>query len=149
MGDSMINWQNDLGQRTLHRIATEMVMWLTTISPSGIPQPRPIWYVWDGSTFLIYSAARAKKIVHLAHNPNVALHFNATADGDDIQVILGKAAIDPNAPPPDLNAAYLTKYREGIYSLSMDEQRYASIFTVALRIEPFRLRGLEPISDFE
>ena len=145
----MINWQDDLGQRTLQRIATEMVIWLTTISPSGVPHPRPVWYVWDGSAFLIYSAARAKKIGHIAHNPNVALHFNTNADGEDVQVILGKATIDPSAPLPDLNAAYLTKYRKGIYSLSMDEKRYASIFTVALRIEPFRLRGLEPISDFE
>ena len=39
----MINWQDDLGQRTLQRIATEMVIWLTTISPSGVPHPRPVW----------------------------------------------------------------------------------------------------------
>lgn len=144
-----INWNDDLGQRTLQRIAAEMVIWLTTISPSGVPQPRPVWYVWDGSTFLVYSAARAKKLIHIAHNPHVALHFNTDAGGEDIQVILGKAVIDQSAPPPDRNTAYVTKYREGIYSLAMDEQRYAAIFTVALRIEPFRLRGLEPISIFE
>lgn len=145
----MINWHDELGQRALQRIQAELVLWLTTISPSGVPQPRPVWFVWDGSTFLIYSAARAKKIVHIAQNPHVALHFNTNANGEDIQVILGKATIDGSAPPPDLNGAYLNKYRAGIYSLAMDEKRYASIFSVALRIEPFRLRGLEPIADFE
>jgi PPOX class probable F420-dependent enzyme len=141
----MINWDDELGQRTLQRIYSEQVVWLTTVSPSGVPQPRPVWFVWDGATFLIYSTPQARKIAHIARNPNVALHFNTDAGGEDIQVILGIARVDANAPPSNLNAAYSEKYHAGILSLGIDESRYAEIFSAAVRITPSRLRGLEPI----
>ena len=116
----MINWDNELGQRTLQRIQAEDVIWLTTVSPRGAPQPRPVWFVWDGKTFLVYSTPQAKKINHLARNPNVALHFNTDAGGEDIQVILGTARIDINAPPSNLNTAYSEKYRAGILAVRPD-----------------------------
>jgi len=143
----MINFADELGQRTLQRIESEQVIWLTTISPSNIPQPRPVWFVWDGEAFTIYSTPQAKKLLHIAHNPNVALHFNTDAQGEDIQVILGQAQVDKNAPPPNLNQAYREKYHEGFLALGMDEVKYAAMFTAALRIVPTRLRGLEPIPE--
>jgi PPOX class probable F420-dependent enzyme len=144
---AMINFDNELGQRTLQRIKSEQVVWLTTVSPSGRPQPRPVWFVWDGQHFTIYSAPTAKKLVHIANNPNVALHFNTNADGEDVQVILGTAAVDQNAPPSKLNMAYSEKYHSGILSLGMNEATYSATFSVAVRIVPSRLRGLEPIPE--
>ena len=141
----MIDWNTDLGQRTLQRINTEQVIWLTSMSPKGVPQPRPVWFVWDGETFLIYSTPQAKKITHIAANPNVALHFNTDDEGEDIQVVLGKAYCDDGAPSSNQNAAYSEKYHAGILSLDMDEDQYAATFSVAIRVYPSRLRGLEPI----
>jgi PPOX class probable F420-dependent enzyme len=141
----MINWDNELGQRALQRIHTESVIWLTTISPGGIPQPRPVWFVWDGQSFLIYSTPAAKKMIHIAHNPNVSLHFNTDAGGEDIQVFLGTARIDSSAAPSHLNSAYSEKYHTEILSLGMDENSYSATFSVAIRVTPGRLRGLEPI----
>ncbi len=141
----MIDWNSDLGQRALERIQNEQVIWLTTISASEFPQPRPVWFVWDGSSFLIYSTPQAKKLKHIAHSPNVTLHFNTNADGEDIQVFLGKAEVDLHAPASDKNPAYSQKYHQGILSLGISEEKYAEIFRVAIRITPQRLRGLEPI----
>jgi PPOX class probable F420-dependent enzyme len=141
----MINWDNELGRRAMERIQAEEVIWFTTLSPGGFPQPRPVWFVWDAASFLVYSIPDAKKILHIAQHPNVALHFNTDAGGEDIQVILGTAQVDSTAPKCISNPAYLTKYHEGILSLEMDDQSYSNMFSVAIRITPLRLRGLEPL----
>lgn len=141
----MINWDTPVGQRALARLNHEEVIWLTTISAVGIPQPRPVWFVWDGATFLIYSMPTAKKTAHIAQNPNVALHFNTDVGGEDVQVFLGTAQLDPSVPPAKHNAAYCAKYREGILSLGLDEAQYSAMFSAALRVTPTRLRGLEPL----
>lgn len=143
----MINWNDDLGRRAIARIQHEEVIWLTTLSKSGFPQPRPVWFVWDGETFLIYSLPTAHKIRHIEHNPNVALHFNTDAGGEDVQVILGMARVDRDAPSVKQNRAYCEKYRKGFKSIDMDEDSYSVQFTVAIRITPARLRGLEPLPE--
>lgn len=142
----MLNFTDELGQRTLERLQTEQVIWLTTISPSGVPHPRPVWFVWDGATFVIYSMPTAKKMSHIAQNPNVALHFNTNAEGVDIQVFLGLASLDPQAPLVMQNAAYCEKYRTGILELGLDEDKYNTMFSAVIRVTPTRLRGLEPLS---
>lgn len=143
----MIDWDSEVGRRALQRIEREEVIWLTTVSSRGVPQPRPVWFVWEAGSFLIYSTPLAWKLKHIAANPNVALHFNTDATGEDIQVILGNAALAPEAPPADRNAAYVAKYALGIAGLGMDAATYAATFTVALRVTPTRLRGLEPIPE--
>lgn len=141
----MINWDMAVGQRALARLNHEEVIWLTTISTGGIPQPRPVWFVWDGTTFLIYSMPTAKKLAHIAQNPNVALHFNTDMGGEDVQVFLGRAYLDLSAPPAKNNAAYRAKYHDGIHAIGMDEEQYSAMFSAALRVTPTRLRGLEPL----
>lgn len=143
----MIDWQSDLGRRALQRIEHEQVIWLTTISASGFPQPRPVWFVWDGESFLIYTLPAAYKLKHIAHNPNVALNFNATADGDDIQVVLGTARVDGDAPAVVDNAVYCTKYRAGFRTINMSVDEYSAMFSAAVRVTPVRLRGLEPLPE--
>lgn len=141
----MLNFSDELGQRTWERINTERVIWLTTISSKGIPQPRPVWFVWDNGDIIIYSSKHAKKLAHISVNPNVSLNFNAGADGYDVQVILGKARADHDLPPSNLNKAYSEKYGAEILTLDMDEEKYAGVFNVGIRITPVKLRGLDPI----
>ena len=143
----MINFADELGQRTWQRINSEQVIWLTTVTPDGIPQPRPVWFIWDGEAFIIYSSPTAWKIKHIAHNPHVSLNFNTGSDGEDIQVILGIAHIDPNGPPVKQVQAYLDKYRQGIFDIGMTEDSYSAVFRTALRVIPTRLRGLSPLPE--
>ena len=143
----MLTFNNELGKRILERIQTEQVIWLTTISPSGIPQPRPVWFVWDDKDFIMYSTARAKKLIHISHNPNVSLHFNTDKEGYDIQVITGMAKIDETLPRSNLNKAYNKKYGAEILAMGMDEEKYANLFKVGIRVEPLIARGLEPIPE--
>lgn len=138
----MINFKDKLGQRALERINSEYVVWLTTVSPSGIPQPRLVWFIWDEDSFLIYSKSKAKKLTHIENNPNVSLHFNGTHDGDDIQVFIGIAQIDRNPTPAKLVKAYEEKYRQGILDIGMNDDSFSEEYCVEIRVKPTKLRGI-------
>jgi PPOX class probable F420-dependent enzyme len=139
----MVDFGSELGARARERLTTEQVIWLTTVAPSGAPHPRPVWFLWDGSAFVIYSQPRAKKLEHIARNPHVALHFNSTPDGDDIQVFLATATIDRNPPRAQDVDAYLAKYRADIEAIGMTPETLRATFSVLVRAVPTRLRGME------
>ena len=50
-----IDTTTEFGQRVMRRLQEEVVVWLTTVDASDTPQPRPVWFLWEGETFLIYS----------------------------------------------------------------------------------------------
>lgn len=137
----MIDLTTKLGLRAQERIASETVIWLTTVGPHGTPQPRPVWFVWDGEAFVIYSQAKAKKVQHIQQNPNVALHFDSGTHGEDIQVFLGTAEIVEVPTPANQNTVYMDKYRGGIHGLGYTEQAFAKEYAVAIRVTPARLRS--------
>jgi PPOX class probable F420-dependent enzyme len=137
----MIDFSTDLGQRALRLLKDETVIWLTTVAPDGTPQPRPVWFYWDGSSLLIYSQAKAHKIHQLAQNPRVALHFNTDAQGSEVVVLTGEGRIDRRAPPADQHHEYLHKYRQAIADLGMTTEEFAADYSVPIRVAPARLRG--------
>ena len=92
-------------------------MWLTTVDAEGTPQPVPIWFHWDGETFLFYSQPNKPKIRHIENNPRVALHFDTDEHGRTVGTFIGTARVDPSAPSPDQIPAYMAKYREEIEHL--------------------------------
>ncbi len=137
-----IDTSADFGQRVERRLREEWIIWLTTIDRSGTPQPRPVWFWWDGATFLIYSLKDSHKLDHIARNPRVALHFDGDGRGGDIIVFTGEARLDPSAPPADQMAAYAGKYHEAITQrLRMTPQGFAAQYPAALRVTPISLRG--------
>ncbi|HEX9900339.1 MAG TPA: TIGR03667 family PPOX class F420-dependent oxidoreductase [Candidatus Methylomirabilis sp.] len=136
-----ISWKTLLGRKAARRFKREKVVWLTTMGKGGQPQPRPVWFLFDGKSFLIYSRARARKLAHIRRAPNVALHLNSDPDGDDVVVLLGRARIDPKAPRAHEVPAYLRKYRKGIASLGSTPAQFAAEYSQAIRITPTALRG--------
>jgi hypothetical protein len=44
-GKAMIHFSGELGARAQERVATELVIWLTTVAPSGTPHPRAVWFL--------------------------------------------------------------------------------------------------------
>jgi PPOX class probable F420-dependent enzyme len=140
-----INWEDETGRRALARLAREQVIWLTTVSASGVPQPRPVWFTWDGSLFTVVSEPAAWKLRHIEANPNVSLHFDAGPGGEDVQVLLGRAWIDRNAPAVRDMPDYLSKYAEGLRQINLSVERYSGMFNTIIRVQPLRLRGLAPL----
>jgi PPOX class probable F420-dependent enzyme len=137
----MIDWNEAFAKKANRRLARERVGWLVTVGADLAPQPRPVWFLWDGGTVLLYSQARARKVAHIALHPKVAFHLNTDEEGGKVAVLLGEALADPAAPPADKLPAYLRKYRQGIRGLEMTPEEFAKEYSVAIRIRPDSLRG--------
>ncbi len=137
----MIDLTTPFGQRVAQRLATERIIWLTTVNPNGIPQPRPVWFLWDGETFLIYSKPGTFKLEHIAANPNVALNLDGDGLGGNIAVFTGQARLAPTAPPAHQVPEYVAKYKPGFERIGMTAEAFATAYSVPLRITPTSLRG--------
>src|SRR5207245_6053200 len=109
----MVDFTSRLGRRINRRLTSEKIIWLTTVDSSHTPQPRPVWFHWDGQTILIFSERDKAKLRHIAQNPRVALSFNTDEDGNNVGVVIGEAKILGEQPPTARVKAYLRKYREG------------------------------------
>jgi len=138
----MIDLTTDFGQKVKRHLEGEYVVWFTTVGADLTPQPRPVWFIWDGEGFLIFSRRDAHKISHLQELPNVALHFNTDEKGDEaVIVFLGEARIDPEAPPAHEVPAYVKKYRDGIAGLDMTPEEFSRDYSVPIRVVPVKVRG--------
>ncbi len=137
----LIDPETDFGKRVLHRLQQEQVIWLTTVASDGTPQPNPVWFWWDGETFLIYTRPIYKKVANLKKRPRVSLHFDATPSGEDVVVFNGTAQFDLNAPPVHQNPQYVDKYRQGLASLGSSPEQMGAEYSTAVRIKPDKVRG--------
>lgn len=131
------------GERAARRMHGEHVIWLTTVDAKGMPQPTPVWFLWEDaqSTLLIYSRSDAKRLGHIAQNPRVALNFDGDGSGGDIIVITGEARVSSDVPPAHQLPTYMKKYRDWIARLGMTPEQFASVYSVPLRVRPSALRG--------
>ena len=77
----MIDFNTPVGRKIELRLQQEQIIWLTTVDARQTPQPRPVWFHWDGESALIFSQTKAAKLRHIAKNPHVALNFNTDAEG--------------------------------------------------------------------
>jgi len=136
----MIDTNTETGRRVARRLEQEGILWLVTVRDDGLPQPSPVWFFWDGESFLIYSQPQKQKLRNIARNEKVALHLNSDESGSNIVIIDGKAAIDQGAPPSDQVPAYIEKYRSGIESLGMTPEGFAQDFSMPIRVIPTGLR---------
>jgi len=138
----MIDFSTEFGQRARERLVTEYFVWFTTVGADLTPQPRPVWFVWDQDSFLIFSQPGARKVAHIRQHPNVSLHFNTDAHADEnVIVFLGRAELDPHAPPAHEVFAYFEKYAEGIAALNMTPGEFSREYSLAIRVRPAKLRG--------
>src|SRR5918998_949896 len=107
----MLATTSEAGIRADRRLRGEMIIWLTTVRPDGQPQSVPVWFLWDGETFLIYSQPRQQKLKNIGSNSRVGLHLNSNARGVDVVRIEGTADVVQNVPPADELGEYVEKYR--------------------------------------
>ena len=117
------------------------VIWFTTVRPDGMPQPTPVWFIWENGTFLIYSQPNAQKLRNIRNNPKVALNLNTDEEGGEYLVIMGDAAIDVSHPPSNKVAAYAEKYRQGTQDIGYTPETLAQTFSVAIRVQPTVIRS--------
>jgi len=117
------------------------VIWFTTVRADGMPQPTPVWFVWQDGAFLIYSMPNAQKVRNIRANPKVAVNLDDTHNGETYTVFMGQAVIDPAAPRASQVAAYRDKYRQGILDINMTAESFDAGFSTAIRVTPTQVRG--------
>jgi PPOX class probable F420-dependent enzyme len=140
----MIDLSSTFGRAVRRDLKDQYVIWLTTVDAHFTPQPRPVWFVYEDDSFLIFSQAKAHKVAHIKRNPRVALHFNTDETGDKhVIVFTGEAFVDEDCPPAHEVTSYFEKYKDGIAGLEMSPEDFSREYSVALRIRPAELRGWE------
>ena len=140
----MIDLTSPFGIAVSRQLENQYVIWLTTVDSNLTPQPRPVWFIWEQDSFLIFSQARAHKVEHIKKHPRVALHFNTNESGDkNVMVFTGEASIDPTSPSAHQVPAYFEKYKDGIASLGMTPQSFSAEYSIPIKIHPTQIRGWE------
>ncbi|MGD0611041.1 MAG: TIGR03667 family PPOX class F420-dependent oxidoreductase [Anaerolineales bacterium] len=137
----MVDFNTRFGKAVNRRLRREAIIWLTTVDRRNRPQPRPVWFDWDGKSILIFSQPGAAKVRHLADNRNVALNLNSDAQGEAVTVLLGEAKTLKRSVGAARLAAYLKKYREGIETLGMTPAEFWASYSTAIQVKPTALRG--------
>lgn len=141
----MLDWNTKFGRFVKKLLKSEYFIWLTTVDSTGTPQPRPVWFIVEDDTILIFSQAKAHKLKHIQKNPHVSLHLNAADIKGEKQIVIltGTASIDANVASANKIRAYMRKYKSGITELNATPEQFANEYSVAIRITPTKLRGWE------
>jgi PPOX class probable F420-dependent enzyme len=115
------------------RLRSNLMAWLTTVSPTGQPESVPVWFLFrdEDETVLLYSQPGKPKLRNIGQNPQVALGLDVTD--------IGREA--PEAGPADEQPQYRAKYAERIGALFGDAAGFAAQFSVPVVITPRRLRA--------
>ena len=134
----MLDTTTDTGARADRRLREEWIAWLTTVRSDGQPQSVPVWFLWDGEGFQIYSQPDRQKLKNIGRNPRVGLHLNSNDRGGDVVRVEGIAEILDGFPPATEIPEYLEKYRKSIARIGFDPEAFARAYSVVLRVTPER-----------
>ena len=136
-----IDRSSEFGARVLRRLEEDEIIWLTTGGKDGAPQPNPVWFIWTGEQFLIFSQPD-NKIGNIERSTKVALSFNSDQYGSDVVVFNGEAALGQATDmPDDVKAEYIAKYERGMKSLGMDPETFQGTYSRLITVTPSKLRG--------
>jgi PPOX class probable F420-dependent enzyme len=138
----MIDERTEFGARVARHLREELVVWLTTVTPSGAPLPRPVGFLWDGGELVSVYSQRGPRIRNIARNPKVALNFGGDGVGGDIVVLSGTARCDESAPAAGENEAWLAKYGTEFERFGMTAESFAKRFDVPVRVRITAVHGL-------
>lgn len=129
-----------LSKHALSRLKKEIVVWLATTNPNGGPLVVPVWFLFDGKTFLIYSVP-GQKVRNIERSPLVALHLNSNPEGGDVLRVTGKAQVLKRQPPAHKVPAYIRKYRSLIKSYGWTPESFSADYRIPIRVRPTKFRG--------
>lgn len=122
------------------RLMTDQVIWLTTVNKSGQPQSSVVWFLWDGSEFLIYGSKTGPKTPNVKANPHVSLNLDSDGSGGGIVTFEGTARIDEAGPPPAQVAGYVAKYQAQVDAFGWTFDQFAGDYPHVIRVTPTRVR---------
>jgi PPOX class probable F420-dependent enzyme len=123
------------------RLRSAIVIWLTTVTEDEQPQSTPVWFLWDGDSFLIYSQPGKRKVANIGIHPKVSLHLNSNHVGDDAVIFEATARLADDEPSADQVPEYIDKYRQEIADLGWTHEKFAGDYSQPIRAVPTRIRA--------
>ena len=139
-------------ERTLARVrpmlATEPVVWLSTVRPDGLPHLVPTWFCWDGEALVVFSKPDAVKVRNLRANPRLMVALGRPEEDFSVGLIEAEATLAEAAVP----AQFFAKYADQLEEAGLDRATFTATFTQAIRIVPTRFlswRGRAAHHDLE
>jgi PPOX class probable F420-dependent enzyme len=137
----VIDETTEFGRRVARHLREEHVVWLTTVTRSGAPLPRPVGFLWDGGQTISVYSQPGGRIRNVADNPKVTLNFGGDGRGGDIVVLSGSAEIAESAPSAAENSEWIAKYSEDWARGGVTAESFARRFSVPLRIHISDVHG--------
>jgi len=135
-GEAMLDTTTEAGGRAERRLREEAIVWLTTVRTDGQPQSVPVWFLWNGKFFLIYSQPGRQKLRNISNNPRIDLNLNSNAHGGDVVRVEGMADVVEDALPATEVSEYVEKYRAAMARIGFDPEGFARAYSVPLRVTP-------------
>jgi PPOX class probable F420-dependent enzyme len=137
----MLDESSEFGARVARHLREETLVWLTTVTPSGAPLPRPVGFLWDGGEHVFVYSQPGARIRNISRNRKVTLNFRGDSNGSDIVVLTGTAEIDESGPSAAENTAWVAKYATEWARAGMTAESFAARFRVPVRIRVTRVDG--------
>lgn len=136
---ALLDTGTERGKHIESRLEKDLIIWLATAGIDGRPHAVPVWFLWDGASFLIYSVP-GLKVRDIEANPMVAMHLNTTPTGGSVVRIDGTAARLHRQPPAFKLPDYVHKYAGLIKSNGWTPESFSAEYHIALRVRPTRFR---------
>jgi PPOX class probable F420-dependent enzyme len=138
------------GEAVRRRLREESIIWLTTVSGAGTPQPNPVWFLWqedagsewgDGS-FLIFNDDSSARLRTFTERPRVSLNLNSI-EGGGIAVFTGDVEMLEGHPAAHEVPDYAAKYGPRLAAISTERSLadFKAKYSVVTRIRPTKVRG--------
>lgn len=118
------------------RLREDPIIWLTTVRADGRPHTVPVWFLWEGETFLILSQPGNLKIRNLQRNPHITLALDGTKQGGDVVTVEGEAELLNEQSKNMAVPAFSAKYASMIKAMGEDLNRMAEEYSQPIRIKP-------------
>jgi PPOX class probable F420-dependent enzyme len=96
----------------------------------------PVWFLWDGETFLIFSQPGNLKIRNVQRNPHITLALDGTKQGGDVVTVEGEAEL-LSEPSHNMRVpAFGEKYASLLKAMGADPERMVEDYSQPIRIKP-------------
>lgn len=128
------------GLRAAERLRSELVAWLTTVTPDGIPQTSPVWFTWDDEELLVRSVARTPRVRNIGANRHVSFHLDSDGEGGEIVTAEGEARLDEGGASAEETAAFRAKYDVKVREYGWTWAGFEEDYPTVIRIRPTRFR---------
>jgi PPOX class probable F420-dependent enzyme len=119
-------------------LASEPIVWLSTVRPDGTPHLVPIWFSWDGERLFVASKPEARKVRNLRQNPKVMLALGEPDEDFDVGLVEAEAELPTATTAELLPAGHFEKYRDRMAMIGLDEATYVRDYSQPILIKPTR-----------